>query len=107
MTGEKVNSLTIVTPEGCSFSLLLAGDGEGLAQLRVARSDDVHDTTPRATVKLSKIAAPNRARLQSLFFHPRQEKGRTVGVPLDCTNKAGSGHGELESQLEARCACAK
>ena len=83
------------------LATLLTSHGERLTQSRVARSDDVHDTIPRATAEVSNIAAPNRTRLQGLLLHPRQENGRTVGFPLDCTNKPGSGQDDFESHVEA------
>ena len=36
-----------------------------------------------------KIPGPYRRWLQGLLFHPLQEDGRSVGVPLDVTHSAG------------------
>lgn len=79
------------------LSSALPGDGEGLA--RVARSDKIHDSTPRAAVEGSEVVE-DRRRIQGRLFHPGHEDGRSEGVPLDDTHNSQPGEGGPEAQLE-------
>lgn len=72
--------------------------GEGLA--REARSDEIHDATPRSSVEGGDVV-PDRSEIHGRLFHPGHESGRGVGVPLDCTHKTASGDRELDGELEA------
>jgi len=67
---------------------LLSGDAKGWAGK--SRSDDVHHAAKRSGVEVSHIACPNRRRLQARLFHPFQQDGRSVGVPLDVAHNAMS-----------------
>lgn len=69
------------------FSSPLAGEAEGLA--RVARSDEIHDSTPRAAIEGSQIVG-DRSAIQLRRLHPRHEDGRGEGFPLDVANGAAS-----------------
>jgi len=75
----------------------LARDGERLT--RIARSDDVHRTAPRAAVEGSNVV-PDRCAIQGRVFHPRHEDGRGVGIPLDVTHSAISGECEMQPEVE-------
>jgi hypothetical protein len=72
-------------------------DRERLA--RIARSDDVHRTAPRAAVEGSNIV-PDNSLIHGRVFHPRHEDGRGVGVPLDMTHSAISGACEVQPEVE-------
>lgn len=76
----------------------LSGDRPGLT--REARSDEIHDSTPRSAVEGDEVV-PDRSRIQGLVFHPCHESGRCVGFPLDVHHrtKAGS-EGEAEAKVE-------
>lgn len=76
----------------------VTGGAKGLA--RVARSDDIHESTPRATVEGFNII-PDRRLIQGLVFHPGHESGRGIGFPLDETNGAITGLGDLDTEFEA------
>jgi hypothetical protein len=75
----------------------LPSDGEGLT--RVARRDEIHDSTPRAAVEGSEVVE-DRRRIQGRLFHPGHKDGRSEGVPLDDTHKSQPGEGGAESKLE-------
>ena len=78
---------------------LCPGNGVGLTVR--TRIDEIHASTPRVAIKGSDIAAPDRRRLQGLIAHPRQEDGRSVGVPLDVTHTAGMRSGESDAEVES------
>lgn len=98
LTNDPSNSGPKVSRVGSSE--LLACLAEWLAQLRVARSDEIHTSTPRATAETPKVI-PYRCRIQGLFFHPRHEDARGKGFPLDVANSPCGGTGELDSEVEA------
>lgn len=83
---------------GVVSPLLLPGKAPWLA--RDPRDNGINSTTQRGSVEVSEITAPNRRWLHGLVFHPRQEHGRGVGVPLDAGHHTGSGPGCAGSQLE-------
>jgi hypothetical protein len=83
---------------------LVAGDRERLA--RITRSDEVHDSTPRAAVEGCEIV-PNRRVAQGRVVHPGHECGRRMGVSLDITHSAGSRLGDVEAEIEAAVAGAE
>lgn len=79
--------------------LSLACGRERLA--RVARRDEIHDSTPRAAIEGREIV-PDRSRIQGLFFHPRHEAGRSVGFPLDMAHSSISvSQGKPETELQS------
>ena len=76
------------------FSTTSAGETEGLA--RVARSDAIHCSTPRAAVEGSQIR-PKRRLIQATCFHRLSQVFDGEGFPLhptDCAN--------WEDKLEAQ-----
>jgi hypothetical protein len=78
-------------------STFLTGSGEGLAG--ETGSDEIHSATPRFSVERGEVR-PDRSLIQPLFFHPRHEYGRCVGVPLNVTHGSGDvSEGELESSV--------
>jgi hypothetical protein len=76
---------------------LSSGNGERLA--RIAAMDDIHQAAPRSAVEGGNVV-PDRRAIQSLVFHPRHERGRSVGFPLDVTHSSISGDGEMEAEVE-------
>ena len=82
----------------------LACDGERLA--RIARSDDVHHSAPRAAVESSNVV-PYNSLIQGRVFHPRHESGCGVGFPLDIAHSTISGDGDGEAEVEPACAGAQ
>ena len=74
-----------------------AGGGERLA--RIARSEDVHASTPASAVEGGKVV-PDRSRCQGLIRHPVHEGGRSEGFPLDVTHSAIPGLGDVEADVE-------
>jgi len=78
-------------------ALALAGDAERLA--RIARSEDVHRSTPRAAVEGGNVV-PHRRLRQGRVFHPRHEDGRGVSVPFDMTHSSISGAGDVQAEFE-------
>ena len=81
---------------GVSFPV--ARNAVGLA--RDARSDEIHDSTPRAAVEGGKVA-PNRRLAQGLVFHPRQERGLGIGFPLDIAHHSGSWLCDVDTEFES------
>jgi hypothetical protein len=79
------------------FASSAAGAGERLA--RVARSDEIHDSAPRAAVEGSQIR-PDRRRSQGLVFHARCQYRDCICLPLDMTDCAVSRNNELDAELE-------
>ena len=79
-----------------SFAKPSASGTEWLA--RVTRSDEIHDSTPRAAVEGREIV-PDRSAIQGLVFHPRHEICRRVCFPLDVTDSSNVGHDESQSEL--------
>jgi hypothetical protein len=75
-----------------------SGDAKRLAW--ITAMNDIHEAAPRFAVETGKVV-PDRRLIQGLVFHPRHESGCGVGVPLDITNSSISGHGDVESEIEA------
>ncbi len=80
------------------FAEALSGEAVGLAG--VARSDAIHDAAPRLEVEGSKVR-PDRRLIQGLVFHARDKAGGGMGFPLDVTDAARVGSGDLDSKFEA------
>jgi hypothetical protein len=87
----------------------LVGVPFALARARVrlagdARHDEIHASTPRASVEGGEII-PERRAIQGRVLHPRHKDSRCVGVPLNITSGAvfqseamkSSGDAEVES----------
>jgi hypothetical protein len=76
---------------------------------RLARetgSDEIHAATPRATVEGGEVR-PDRRLIQVRLFHPCQESGRCVGVPLNVSHGSGGDSGESQGEFEASVAGAE
>ena len=73
---------------------------------RIARSDDVHRSTPRAAVEGSNVV-PDNSLIQGRVFHPRHESGCGVGFPFDMAHSTISGDGDGEPEIEPACAGAE
>jgi hypothetical protein len=67
---------------------------------REARSDDIHEATPRSASEGANVV-PDRSARQERRFHPGHDDGRSEGVPLDVTHRSVVGDREGEAELEA------
>ena len=67
---------------------------------RVARSDEIHDSTPRAAVEGGEVV-PDRSRSQGTIRHARDQDRGGMGFPLHETDGVVSGHGESDAELES------
>lgn len=74
--------------------------GVGFPGARVARSDDIHASTPASAVEGVEIV-PDRSAIQGRVLHPGHESGRGIGFPLDVTDSAISGQGDVQPEFEA------
>jgi len=81
-------------------SPLSPGNGERLA--REARSDDIHDSTPRPPVEIANVR-PDRERIEMAVFLPREQDSLPVGVMLDRAD--GSPSKQLRPEQPATSAC--
>jgi hypothetical protein len=72
--------------------VLLAGD---------ASTDEIHATSEGGSGEPVEITREDRGRIHARVFHPCQDDGRCVAVPLTETHQAGSGESELDASLEA------
>ena len=70
-----------------ALALALAGDGKRLAG--VSGGDEIDRSSQGSGVQVGEVTAPDRSRIQGRVFHPRQEDGRSVGVPLNVTHHSG------------------
>lgn len=80
------------------FAAASPGLAEGLAG--ITGRDDMNAAAPRSAVEGSQIV-PDRRRSQGLVAHPRHERGRRVGFPLDVTHSAISGLCDMQAEVEA------
>lgn len=76
---------------------LASGDAERLA--RIAAMDDIHQAAPRSAVEGANVV-PDRRAIQGRVFHPRHERGRSKGFPLDVTHSSISGVGDVHAEVE-------
>ncbi|HEX9640771.1 MAG TPA: hypothetical protein VGB13_05610 [Candidatus Krumholzibacteria bacterium] len=76
-------------------SASLAGEAVGLA--REARSDEIHDATPRLAIEGSEIR-PDRRMIQSTRFALRDQDVDAESFPLHVTDRAKVSDHELESE---------
>ena len=83
-------------PSGVGGSFALAGGAEWLT--RDARSDAIHDATPRRAVEGREIV-PDRMRVSGRSLTAR-ENGRSAGFPLDTTDSSGSGDSDSEPEFK-------
>jgi hypothetical protein len=79
-------------------ALPLSGGAPRLA--REARSDAIHDSTPRAAVEGSKVV-PDRSRSQGAFFHARDQDRGGIGFPLHVTDGTSGRLGESDSEFQS------
>jgi hypothetical protein len=79
------------------FSASFACQREGLA--RVARSEAIHEATPRAAVEGSYVR-PDRSRMKGFVFHAADKDRGRIGFPLHITNASGRGFGEADSEFK-------
>lgn len=83
---------------------LFSGNGKWLAW--IAAMDDIHQAAPRSAIEGGKVV-PDRCAIQGRVCHPRHERGRSVGFPLDVTHSAISAVGDVQSEVEATGSCAE
>jgi hypothetical protein len=88
-----------VWPEvaGVFVAELSSGNGKRLAG--IPAMEDIHQAAPRSAVEGGNVV-PDRRLIQPRVFHPRHERGRSVGFPLDVTHSSISGDGEMEAEVE-------
>ena len=89
---------------GVGLAAPLPSEAEGLAG--ITGSDDMNAAAPRLAVKGSEIA-PDRRVTQGLVAHPRHERGRCMSFPLDVTDSAISGFGDVQAEIETGVAGAE
>jgi hypothetical protein len=95
-----VDDAGVLSPESRALAVeacARAGKADVLA--REAASDEIHDSTPRASVEGADVI-PDRRRIQGLVRHPCHESGRGESFPLDVTHGAGASEGESNAQVE-------
>lgn len=92
----------IKQPAVVEFSAALSGNAVALA--RVARSDDIHASTPSCAVEGSSVR-PDRRRMKPPRFHRRDQACGCSCFPLHVTDAAHSLSamvvGELQAEFEA------
>jgi hypothetical protein len=76
---------------------LASGDGERLA--RIAAMDDIHQAAPRSAIEGANVV-PDRRAIHGRVLHPRHERGRRIGFPLDVTHSSISGVGDVQAEVE-------
>lgn len=97
---DGLDDLGDVGPDPPLIVKSLAEPGAGDGGTGKAGTDHVH-SEKWGGVQLCEVAAPNRRRLQGLVFHPRQEDGRCVSVPLNVSHHMESvPEGESEPEVE-------
>ncbi len=79
------------------FATLETGLAERLA--RVARSDAIHDATPRCAVEGLEIR-PYRSRSHAAFFHLRDQLADGESVPFNEAHDASRSDRQLEAEVE-------
>ena len=79
--------------------------GRGLAG--EAGRDEIHASAPRATVEGGDVV-PDRSWIQGRVCHPRHERGRCVGFPLNVTHSSVRvAEGDSEAEIESSAAGTK
>lgn len=89
---------------GIRVAAAQSGLAEGLTG--ITGRDDMNAAAPRSAVEGSQIV-PYSSCSQGLVCHPRHESGRCVSLPLDVTNSAISGLGDMQPEIEAGVAGAE
>jgi hypothetical protein len=77
---------------------LLPGDAKRLTG--ESRSNEIHDSTPRASIEGSEVT-PERSRIQGALFHTRRQDRGGIGFPLHVTDDAGGRLGESNAEFES------
>ena len=72
-------------------------DGEGLA--REARSDEIHDSTPRSTVEGEEVTV-DRSGVKDPVTHSFDQTRCEIGFPFHPADGAGGGDCELDAEVE-------
>lgn len=72
-------------------------DAERLA--RVSRSDEIHDSTPRASVEGSQVR-PDRERSDSTRRRRSRQVDAGAGIPFHPADDASARHCQLDSEIE-------
>ena len=72
---------------GVVLPVAMAGETERLAG--VAASDEIHDSTPRASVEGSQVT-PDRRRSQATLLHLRRQSGDGERFPLHHADRASA-----------------
>jgi hypothetical protein len=85
-------------PGGVGLALPPAGAADGLA--REARSDAIHDATPGPAVEGSQIR-PHRRWSQGSLLHAACQDFGAVGFPFNEADRARSGNGQLDAEVDA------
>lgn len=98
--GDVVDDLGDRGPEPAGVAGPEPGSGLAPRLAREPSSDEIHRAAPRSAVERGDVV-PDRSLTQGLVRHPGHDNGRGEGFPLDCTNKTGSGDGEIDAELEA------
>ena len=80
------------------LSTTFAGDTERLA--RVARSEAIHDSTPRTAIEGSQIR-PQRRLSQAARFHSRRQVFAGEGFPFDPTNCASASQSQFQAEVKS------
>ena len=75
----------------------LAGDAVRLA--RDSADEHIHAAAIEFAWEVVKVI-PDNSLIQGRVFHPGHEHRRSVGVPLDITHAAASGHGQGKGQVQ-------
>lgn len=88
-------------PEGPFVCMPKALSGKAVGLARDARSETIHEATPREAIEGREIV-PDRRAIHGLIFHPRHESGCCVGFPLDVTHhtevsSSRNSHSEFKS----------
>ena len=82
---------------GIFLAKSLTRHGKRLA--RVAATDAIHESTPRAAVEGSNVV-PDRRETHPRDFHPRHERGRGDCFPLNVTYRHGPDSDGFEGEFD-------
>jgi len=80
------------------LSTTFAGDAERLA--RVARSEAIHDSTPRTAIEGSQIR-PQRRLSQAARFHSRRQVLAGERFPFDPTDCSSASQSQLQAKVQS------
>lgn len=103
---DLLNNAVDVGPQVARIEASKASTGLTEWLARVARSNDVHEATPRAAVERFNIAPQSRWR-QVAFLHRLHQSRAGESFPLHVTDDASTWHGQFEAEFQAPAAGAK